>query len=171
MPYLVTKTYGHDLGLSACFRQWRAKSHCRFFHGYPLSFKLTFGADTLDENNWVLDFGGLKPVKAWLCENFDHRLLVAEDDPALDLILELDKPRSVRRVDDTPRWDEVGKLADVNVVPGVGCESFANFVFLFVEEWLQLHHLDDVGDRGLRLVEVECREHGANSAIYRGVGE
>jgi 6-pyruvoyltetrahydropterin/6-carboxytetrahydropterin synthase len=43
--HFVKKTYGHELGLSACFRQHRAKSHCRFLHGYPLSFTFTFAAD------------------------------------------------------------------------------------------------------------------------------
>ena len=32
-----TKTYGHEEGLSCCFRQWRAThSHCRLLHGYAL---------------------------------------------------------------------------------------------------------------------------------------
>lgn len=29
MTYVSTKTYGHEVGLSATFRQWRASSHCR----------------------------------------------------------------------------------------------------------------------------------------------
>ena len=55
-----TKTYGHNIGLSAVFRQLHADSHCRFLHGYSLQFKFTFGCDELDEKNWVVDFGGLK---------------------------------------------------------------------------------------------------------------
>ena len=55
-----TKKYGHERGLSAAFRQWRAESHCRFMHGYSLEFGFVFGAHELDENNWVVDFGGLK---------------------------------------------------------------------------------------------------------------
>ena len=40
-----TKTYGHEEGLSCCFRQWRAThSHCRLLHGYALSFRLTFAS-------------------------------------------------------------------------------------------------------------------------------
>lgn len=31
-----TKTYGHNIGLSAVFRQPHADSHCRFLHGYSL---------------------------------------------------------------------------------------------------------------------------------------
>lgn len=149
--HLVTKTYGHNLGLSACFRQPRATSHCRFLHGYALAFKLTFAADKLDENNWVIDFGSLKLVKKMLVDTFDHKLLVAEDDPCLE---------------------EITALAGVDcanplVLPAVGCEAFARHVFDWVYDWLD--NTDPMGYRirGLRLIEVECREHGANSAIYR----
>lgn len=156
MAYRITKTYGHDLGLSACFRQHRAKSHCRFLHGYALSFKFTFEAGQLDENNWVLDFGGLKPLKEWLCNTFDHKLVVAEDDP-----------QNTRLVDLASHWlgDDSDKLADVLVVPRVGCEAFARMAWergdMMIPPWDREH-------RGLRLVEVEVREHGANSAIYIG---
>ena len=70
--YFSTKCYGHNIGLSAVFRQPLAHSHCKLLHGYSLSFKFTFGCDELDERNWVVDFGGLKPLKAWLEETFDH---------------------------------------------------------------------------------------------------
>lgn len=150
--FLVTKTYDHSLGLSACFRQWRASSHCRFLHGYALSFKLTFAADQLDKDNWVIDFGGLKPVKAWLCDNFDHKMVIAEDDPAID---------------DLGMLAGLG-LADTLVLPFVGCEGFAKYVYDYVDAWLGDERPLDCDIRGLRLVEVEVREHGANSAIYRG---
>lgn len=164
--FQVTKTYGHEMGLSACFRQHKARSHCRFLHGYALSFKLVFAADELDENNWVIDFGGLKTVKAWLCDTFDHKMLVAEDDPALDLLLELNKARKVRRTDDTNKWDEFPKLADILVLPYVGCEGFAYYVYDWVRLWLEREHRDDINVRGLHLQSVEVREHAGNSAIY-----
>ena len=66
-----TKTFGHHLGLSACFRQHRAESHCRLLHGYALQIKLTFEADTLDVRNWVVDFGALKPLRKRFEELFD----------------------------------------------------------------------------------------------------
>lgn len=151
--YLVTKTYDHALGLSACFRQHRAShSHCRFLHGYALSFKLTFAADELDRNNWVLDFGGLKEVKQFLVDHFDHKLAIAEDDPALD---------------DLSALAGLG-LADPLVLPFVGCEGFARFVYDWVDNWLTDKHCLECDFRSLRLVEVEVREHGGNSAIYRG---
>jgi 6-pyruvoyltetrahydropterin/6-carboxytetrahydropterin synthase len=114
-------------------------------HGYAIAVKLVFEADSLDERNWVMDFGGLKEVKQWLQDNFDHKLLVAQDDPMKDKILSL---------------HEFG-IADVVVVEKVGCESFAEMIYNHVTFWL-------LGNCGTRLVSVEVREHGANSAVYLG---
>jgi 6-pyruvoyltetrahydropterin/6-carboxytetrahydropterin synthase len=137
------KTYGHEIGLSACFRQWRADSHCRFLHGYALAVHLEFEG-SVDARGWVLDFGALRPIKAWLEETFDHRLLVAEDDPQLPALRAL---------------GDAG-LAQIVVVPQVGCEAFAALVFTKVSAWLrETGH----GPR-VRLVEVQVREHGANGA-------
>lgn len=146
MTFRSSKTYGHDIGLSVAFRQWRADSHCRLIHGYALSVHLEFEADTLDVRNWVVDFGSLKTFKAWLQNTFDHRLLVAEDDPALPFILALQ--------------DE--GVAEVIQVPAVGCEAFAKLIYEAAEVWL--------GDAGyaprVRMAWVTVREHGANSATY-----
>lgn len=146
MPHQSTKTYGHEIGLSACFRQHRAASHCRFLHGYALAVSFKFEG-YLDANNWVVDFGALKPLKAMLEELFDHKLLVAEDDPQKEELMKL---------------QELG-LAQVRLVPHVGCERFAHHVFCLTEEWL---HKQPAFTRRVRLVSVEVREHGANSAIF-----
>jgi 6-pyruvoyltetrahydropterin/6-carboxytetrahydropterin synthase len=143
--FLSTKEYGHDVGLSCCFRQWRAKSHCNKLHGYALAVKFIFGARQLDHNNWVIDFGGLKTLKAELQDLFDHTLLVAEDDPQLEHFLEL------QRV----------KIANVIVVPAVGCEMFATLAFDCGANWLTKNGYAP----RVTLVSVEVKEHGANSAI------
>lgn len=142
--FRATKTYGHEIGLSCAFRQWRAESHCRFLHGYALAFRLEFEAENVDENGWVIDFGGLKPIKDFLVENFDHRLLVARDDPALELFKDL----------------HAKGVADVLVLPRVGCEAVAGHVFRHVSGWL----MDTGAGPRVRLVSVEVREHAGNSA-------
>jgi 6-pyruvoyltetrahydropterin/6-carboxytetrahydropterin synthase len=147
MTYLSTKTYGHELGLSAVFRQWKANSHCNKLHGYALSFRFVFEATELDHRNWVVDFGGLAGLKAALKSTFDHKLLVAKDDPEFMHLLSL---------------DEIG-LADVLVVDAVGCEKFAEMAARLATD--ELHHLGLA--KRVKVVEVECSEHGANSAIYR----
>lgn len=148
MSFSSTKTYGHDTGLSACFRQWRSyHSHCQYLHGYALAVRLEFEATELDEKNWVVDFGGLKDLKSRLSNTFDHKTLVAEDDPHIDWF---------------KKGHELG-LLDLIVVKSVGCERFAELIWHMGNQWL----IDQgINDR-CRLTLVEVREHGANSAIYR----
>jgi 6-pyruvoyltetrahydropterin/6-carboxytetrahydropterin synthase len=144
--YRSTKTYDHNEGLSCCFRQWRAThSHCRLIHGYALAFKFVFATHQLDERNWCFDFGGLKPVKEWLKHMFDHTMLVAEDDP------------------ERPRLEELGRLglADLRLMPSVGCEATARYVFDYVEAFVRKETAGRVW-----LESVEVREHAGNSAIY-----
>lgn len=147
--YRSTKTYGHAEGLSCCFRQWRAThSHCQLLHGYALAFKFVFATHTLDERNWCFDFGGLKATRAWLHETFDHTLLIARDDPQLPVLVQL---------------EQVG-LAKLRILPAVGCEAIASYVFD--------HVADDVArDSAGRvwLESVEVSEHAGNSAVYEGL--
>jgi 6-pyruvoyltetrahydropterin/6-carboxytetrahydropterin synthase len=145
MPYQSTKTYGHNIGLSACFRQPNAHSHCKFLHGYSLAFKFTFQAARLDERNWVVDFGGLKPLKKWLEDTFDHKIVLDEQDPHLI---------------DFHMLAEKG-LAELTILDGVGVEMFAKHAYNFADNLVR-----GMTDNRCWVTEVECAEHGANSAIY-----
>lgn len=146
--YQSTKTYGHEVGLSACFRQWGAESHCRLLHGYALAFAFVFEAAELDHRNWVVDFGGLKMLKLGLEGYFDHKLLVAADDPYRETL------------------ETLGKfgLAEVRVLEKVGCEAFAKLGWHIADETIKR-----LGQSPrVRVVCCEVREHGANSAVYKG---
>ena len=124
MAHYSTKTYGHSIGLSACFRQPHANhSHCRFLHGYSLGFKFTFGCDELDMRNWVVDFGGLKPLKAWLEATFDHQVVLDSQDPHLA---------------DFQVLEEKG-LAQITILNGVGVEKFAEHAAKYAD--LSLIHI------------------------------
>ncbi|QOF75043.1 6-carboxytetrahydropterin synthase (plasmid) [Aminobacter sp. SR38] len=147
MFYTSSKTYGHASGLSCAFRQWRAKSHCRFLHGYALAVRIDFEASELDEQGWVVDFGGLRTFKAWLEQTFDHKTLVATDDPLLPSFRDL---------------HEVGAI-DLVEVPAVGCEKFARMIFHRAEAWLDENGLAP----RCRVSLVEVREHEGNAAIFR----
>lgn len=146
MTYRSTKTFGHEQGLSSAFRQHRAESHCRLIHGYALAIRLEFEADELDVRNWVVDFGSLKSLKQWFADTFDHKLLVATDDPWISKLKEL---------------ASYG-LAEIVEVPATGCEAFAKLVFECTEIWLK----DNGYAPRCRIAKVEVSEHGANSAIY-----
>lgn len=157
--YSSTKTYTHAVGLSACFRQWRAESHCRFLHGYALEVKLTFTATELDVRNWVTDFGSLKSLKGWLEDTFDHKLLVAEDDPMLKVLEALGTNREYDAGLITAGYN----VADVRVVPACGCEAFSRFIYEYAEGWL----VDNGYSPRVILESVEVKEHQGNSAICR----
>jgi len=141
-------------GFSTVFRQWKAETtHCRFLHGYGISFKVYFEGD-LDERNWVWDFGGMKRAKTqidgmspkeWMDYMFDHTLVVAEDDPFLESF---------------KRMDEAG-VAQVRVIPATGAEKFAEYVFNKINEFVKIETEDRV-----RVIKVKFMEHGKNAAYY-----
>ena len=137
------KTYSHATGHSCAFRQWRADSHCNLIHGYALQFEFTFGCDELDERNWAVDFGGLKELKQWLKEMFDHTYLVAEDDPEMETVQML---------------QDKG-LIDMRVVKATGCERFAEMAFDKADAIVK-----DISNGRCWVQKVTVKEHDANSA-------
>ena len=72
-------------------RQWRDKGHCSYVHGYGRYVRLTFEATELDERGWVMDFGDLRDVKSWIESEWDHRTLIAADDPVIPELKALEK--------------------------------------------------------------------------------
>ena len=143
MKYQVIKTYTPEMGLSCAFRQWRAKSHCRFLHGYALGVKIVFEAEQLDAKNWVYDFGGMKWIKDFLVEYFDHTTLIAEDDP------ELLSFKALAQKD----------LIQLKILPQVGCEKFAEWIYTHLAPQVQAE------TKGRVLIKsVEVFEQGANSS-------
>ena len=133
-----------DLG-STAFRQWRSThSHCQYVHGYNLTANITFEADKLDDKGWVADFGGLKTLKQILEYTFDHKLVVAGDDPQIDLLKLL---------------DEAGVAQVVVLEGGVGCERFAEFVLKTADTFI-----DEETEGRVRVKSVQINEHGKNFA-------
>ena len=141
-------------GFSTVFRQWKAENtHCRFIHGYGISFKLYFEGE-LDDRNWVWDFGGMKRAKTLIDGKspkeyfeymFDHTLIVAEDDPELGAFQQMG----------------AAGVAQVRVIPATGAEKFAEFIFNKVNPFV----LEETNNR-VRVVKVKFMEHGKNAAYY-----
>jgi len=143
MSYHSTKLI--DLG-SCAFRQHGAThSHCHLVHGYQMKAKFYFSASSLDSNNWIVDFGGLKDLKAILNKQFDHTLCIASNDPLLPLFQQL--------------HDHGG--CDLRVMDAVGIEKTAEWCYKTAQTYLE----DKYGDR-CWVEKVEVYEHEANSAIY-----
>lgn len=178
--YYSTKNYGNDRGLSCCFRQWRSThSHCSTLHGYSIGIKLIFESETLDDRNWVFDFGGLKAFKAWADYMFDHTLIVANDDPHKTEFMKL---AAVGDGNAFVRPHERGALIDLRIVDGVGCEKFAELAYKTMESILNCFKAGQPwtmvnGDKftcrypvgtDVKLTSVEVYEHAGNSAVFEG---
>ena len=150
--YRSTKIFD---GFSCCFRQWKANTtHCQYLHGYGVSFKVTFEGN-LDHRNWVWDFGGMKRAKtlidgkqpkAWMDWMFDHTVIVAKDDPYINLFTNL----------------HASGVIQLREVEATGAEKFAEFIYKKLNEFV-----DEETDGRVRVAEVEFMEHGKNTAIYR----
>jgi 6-pyruvoyltetrahydropterin/6-carboxytetrahydropterin synthase len=151
MKFQSTKLFD---GYSACFRQWKAEgTHCKYLHGYAVSFRVWFEGD-LDERNWVFDFGGMKRAKNTINEMspkeffsylLDHTTIVAYDDPYLQKFVQMDKDGIIQ----------------LRILPAVGCERFAEFLFNKINGFLKLET-----EGRVRATKVEVYEHDRNAASY-----
>ena len=141
-------------GFSTVFRQWKADTtHCRFVHGYGISFKVYFEGD-LDHRNWVWDFGGMKRAKTqidgkspkeWMDYMFDHTLIVAEDDPYIKAFQQMD----------------TAGVAQVRVIEATGAEKFAEYIYNKLNKFVETET-----EGRVRVTKVKFMEHGKNAACY-----
>ena len=141
-------------GYSTVFRQHKAEgTHCRYLHGYGISFKVYFEGD-IDERNWVWDFGGMKRAKGtidgrqpkeWMDYMFDHTLILAEDDPFLE---------PFKRMGDA-------QVAQIRILPATGAEKFAEYIFNKLNPFIK-----EETEGRVRVTKVKFMEHGKNAAYY-----
>ena len=141
-------------GFSTVFRQWKAKeTHCRFLHGYGISFKVYFEGG-LDEKNWVWDFGGMKRAKTlidgkqpkeWMDYMFDHTVIIAEDDPGMG---------------GWKTMDGIGVI-QLRVIEATGAEKFSEYIFNKLNDFV---HTETEGR--VRVTKVKFMEHSKNAAYY-----
>lgn len=141
-------------GYSTVFRQWKAEgTHCKYLHGYAVSFRVWFEGE-LDHRNWVWDFGGMKRAKtqingmtpkeyfAWL---LDHTTIIAENDPYLENFKQMD----------------ADGIIQLRILPATGCEKFAEFLYDTINKFLVVET-----EGRVRATKVEVYEHERNSASY-----
>lgn len=132
-------------GLSCAHRRWQHEGHCAQIHGYDRTVTIEFGAHERDKNGFVMDFGALKDVKAWLESQFDHTLLIDSDDPLRTEFERLEQLGACRLV----------TFADV------GMEGSAKHICDYVTQWLDIK----TGGR-VFVVYVDVAENEKNSARY-----
>jgi 6-pyruvoyltetrahydropterin/6-carboxytetrahydropterin synthase len=148
--YVSTKEYVDAFPVA--YRQWKADSHCNLIHGYSFSMKFHFGTNDLDVRNWAADYGGLKELKEVLQDQFDHTLLVAENDPELEIYKELERR----------------KIAKLTILPKLGCEGLADQLYKYVNAVYIPDYWGPSEANRLWCFRVEVRETQSNMAFREG---
>jgi 6-pyruvoyltetrahydropterin/6-carboxytetrahydropterin synthase len=83
--------------------------------------------------------------KEWMDYMFDHTTIIAEDDPFIHAFTQMD----------------TAGVAQIRVLPAVGAEQFAKYVFEKLNTFVQ-----EETEGRVKVVRVEFMEHNKNTAIY-----
>jgi len=152
VQYKYTSTKEYHNAFPVAYRQWRADSHCNLIHGYAFSMKFYFGTDDLDVRNWAADYGGLKELKKTLEDQFDHTLIVAQDDPEMETFKLLQEKN----------------MAKIVVLPALGCEALSDMLYKYVNG-VYIPEMWGPGEaQRLWCYRVEVRETMSNMAYREG---
>jgi 6-pyruvoyltetrahydropterin/6-carboxytetrahydropterin synthase len=152
VAYKYTSTKEYIQEFPCAYKQWRADTHCNLNHGYSFTIKFYFGANELDRRGWVCDYGGLKELKEILKDQFDHKTLIAEDDPDLETYKQL---------------EEDGILS-LTILQGMGCECIADQLYKFVNAVYIPDYLGQAESERVWCYKVEVRETSTNMAFREG---
>jgi len=114
--------------------------------------KFYFGTDDLDARNWAADYGGLKELKNFLEDQFDHTTLCSSDDPEIDWYKEAEK-RGIMKL---------------TILSKLGCESLADYLYKYVNGVFIPEMWGEGESNRLWCFRVEVRETLANMAYREG---
>jgi len=146
MPYKIIKRFK---SVPAAHRQPKHPGHCSQIHGHNWVFEVEFTADTLDSCGFVVDVGKLRWIQQMIDDEFDHRLILNENDPLL-MLLEILEDK---------------KLAELTIVPDCSMEGLAKYLHEKIMDQLE-KYFPDAKQRGLRVTAVICYEDERNWCRY-----
>lgn len=85
---MMTVERYHDISMG--HRVVGHEGKCRHLHGHNYRIHFTCTAEGLDELGRVIDFGIIKQLLCeWLEREWDHKMMIWEQDPYLNSLLEL----------------------------------------------------------------------------------
>ena len=129
----------HDI--SAGHRVVKHESKCRHLHGHNYRVHFHVTADELDSLGRVMDFGVIKSkLCMWLEANWDHKMLIWEEDPMLR-VLEENFPGDIVVVDFNPTAEQMAE---------------------YLVEVIGPHQLKDTGCKLRKVVIEETRKCSAS---------
>lgn len=125
-------------------RQHRHAGHCAFIHGHSWSISLTFACRELDAHGFVVDFGNLRFLKAWIDEHLDHACVLSASDPELAWVK-----------------TKQATLFKLLVVENASAEGIARHIFTALDPLVRR----ETSDRAW-IAEIELHEDTRNSVRF-----
>ena len=157
--YRVSVTKDYLVFASAHFITFSGH-RCETLHGHNYRVGVTVEG-ALDAESWyVFDFGVLKRIMRKLCDDIDHKVLLAAENPHLQ-IAETDDSVTVA-YDHKPRYVFPKRDCALLPVPNTTVEMLAELLTTQLQAALAKE-----GATGLTAIEMEVEENFGQSATYR----
>lgn len=144
--FVRTKTFGQGENFKCAWRNWQSTGPDRFLHGHTLTVKLVFDCENRDESMQVMDMSLTMELHAWMKSIFDNTAIISADDPELETFQLLHSK----------------SIIDLRILPSVGYENFAQYIWSRTARFLGIHNL---APRVL-IRTVEVMDGESNSALY-----
>jgi 6-pyruvoyltetrahydropterin/6-carboxytetrahydropterin synthase len=137
-----SKTY-RDIPLG--HRQPFHPGRCSLIHGHNWAIRITFTADRVDPNGFVVDFGELHYLKDWIDQNLDHACVFSATDPLRSRIEEM----------------AAAGLLKPLFIDNASCEGLARHLY---ETFNPMVTADTEGRA--HILSIDLEEDSRNSATY-----
>ena len=131
--------------LASAYRNHKSKSDCFMLHGYSRDIFVEFGWKDLNSEDFVVDFGGLKDIKRWLEDNFDHTVVLQADDPMARTFREFSKNGDCK----------------LTLIPCVSAEGWACYIAKYMDQKIR-----EITKGRAWVISLEVRENSKNAAKY-----
>ena len=137
------------------------KGHqCESLHGHNYRVGVTVEG-ALDPESWyVFDFGVLKRIMRKLCDDIDHKVLLATTNPHLQIVEQGDSVAVA--YDNRPRYVFPKRDCALLPLPNTTVEMLAEYLTGLLQA-----ELAKEGANGVTAIEMEVEENFGQSATYR----
>lgn len=93
--------YGHRL--------LNYEGKCRYLHGHNGRAVISLEAETLDHRGMLVDFTDIKrTLRTWIDDELDHRMIMHQDDPLLEVLRRHEQPIYV--IPHNPTAENIARL-------------------------------------------------------------
>ena len=133
---------------------------CETLHGHNYRAGITIEGDIDPESWYVYDFVRIKKLMRALCDEIDHRVLLAAENPKLTI--EADEQTVRVAYQGVPRYLFPRRDCALLPIPNTTVEMLARYLAGRVRDELLA-----AGAAGLHALEIEVEENFGQSAFYR----